>query len=132
MFTLLSEAETKSISNHFEIFDHFISIGREFLQSSFSDQIKFQIQIFILANLYFRVHLHWENYVSISFHIEHWMGYDRGVSFPFNFESNEIPFVSKSKGKLSPRSYPIQYERKWKHSFLSVKDNCIPISSYYQ
>ena len=28
-------------------------------------------------------------------------------------------FLSKSKGKLSPRSYPIQCERKWKHSFLS-------------
>ena len=49
------------------------------------------------------------------------MGYDRGDSFPFNFEPNGIPFGSKSKGKLSPRSYPIQCERKWKHSFLSVR-----------
>ena len=48
------------------------------------------------------------------------MGYDRGDSFPFDFESNEIPFGSKSKGKLSPRSYSIQCERKWKYSFLSV------------
>ena len=41
--------------------------------------------------------------------------------FSFRFsEKNEIPFGSKSKGKLSPRSYPIQGERKWKHSFLSV------------
>ena len=31
-----------------------------------------------------------------------------------------IPFGSKSKGKLSPRSYPIQFERKWKYCFLSV------------
>ena len=46
------------------------------------------------------------------------MGYDRGDSFPFNFESNGIPFGSKSKGKLSPRSYPIQFERIY--SFLSV------------
>ena len=51
------------------------------------------------------------------------MGYDRGDSFPFDFEPNGIPFVSKSKGKLSPRSYPIKYERKWKHSFLGDK-NC--------
>ena len=49
------------------------------------------------------------------------MGYDRGDSFPFDFEPNGIPFGSKSKGKLSPRSYPIQFERKWKYSFLSVE-----------
>ena len=46
------------------------------------------------------------------------MGYDRGDSFHFDFEPNGVPFGSKSKGKLSPRSYPIQYERKY--SFLSV------------
>ena len=49
------------------------------------------------------------------------MGYDRGDSFAFNFEPNGFPFGSKSKGKLSPRSYPNQCERKWKYSFLSVK-----------
>ena len=48
------------------------------------------------------------------------MGYDRGDSFPFEFEPNGIIFGLKSKGKLSPRSYPSQCERKWKHSFLSV------------
>ena len=48
------------------------------------------------------------------------MGYDRGDSFPFNFEPNGITFVLKSKGKLSPQSCPIQCERKWKYSFLSV------------
>ena len=48
------------------------------------------------------------------------MGYDRGDSFPFVFEPNRISFGSKSKGKLSPRSYPIQCEREWKHCFLSV------------
>ena len=48
------------------------------------------------------------------------MGYDRGDSFPFGFEPNVIPLGSKLKEKLSPRSYPIQCERKWKHSFLSV------------
>ena len=48
------------------------------------------------------------------------MGYDRGDSFPIDFEPNGIPFGSKSKGKLSPRSYPIQCERKWKYSFLSA------------
>ena len=48
------------------------------------------------------------------------MGYDHGNSIPIDFEQNLIPFGSKSKGKLSPRSYPIQFERKWKYSFLSV------------
>ena len=48
------------------------------------------------------------------------MGYDRGDSFPFDFEPNGFPFSSKSKGKPSPRSYPIQCERKWNTSFLSV------------
>ena len=46
------------------------------------------------------------------------MGYDRGDSYPFDFEPNGIPSGSKSKGKLSPRSYPIQYEMKWIYSFL--------------
>ena len=48
------------------------------------------------------------------------MGYDRGDCFSFDFEPNGIPCGSKLKGKLSPRSYPIQYERKWKYGFLSV------------
>ena len=48
------------------------------------------------------------------------MGYDRGDSFPFDFEPNGNPFGSKSKGKLSLRSYPIQFERKWNTSFLSA------------
>ena len=49
------------------------------------------------------------------------MGYDHGDSFPFDFEPNGIPFGSKPKGKLSPRSYPIQCETKSKYSFLSVQ-----------
>ena len=40
--------------------------------------------------------------------------YDRGDRFVFDFEPNGIPFGSKSNGKLSPRSYPIQCEKKWK------------------
>ena len=48
------------------------------------------------------------------------MEYGCGDSFPFDFEQNGIPFGSKSKGKLSPRSYPIRFERKRKYSFLSV------------
>ena len=48
------------------------------------------------------------------------MGYDGGASFPLDFEPNGIPFGSKSKGKLAPRSYPIQCERKWHACFLSV------------
>ena len=51
------------------------------------------------------------------------MKYDRSDSFPFGFEPNEILFVSKPKRKLSPRSYSIQCERKWKYSFLSVQFN---------
>ena len=49
------------------------------------------------------------------------MGYDHGDSFPFDFEPNGNPFGSKSKGKLSQRSYPIQFERKLNTSFLSVR-----------
>ena len=48
------------------------------------------------------------------------MGYDRGDSFHLHFEPNEIPFGSKLYGKLSPQSDPIQFERKWNTSFLSV------------
>ena len=48
------------------------------------------------------------------------MGYYYGDSFPFDFEPNGKPFGSKSKGKLSPRSYPIQVERKWNTSFLNA------------
>ena len=44
------------------------------------------------------------------------MGFDRGESFTFDFEPAGIPFGLKLKGKLSPRSYPIQFERKY--SFL--------------
>ena len=49
------------------------------------------------------------------------MGYDRGDSFPFDFEPNGNTFGSKSNGKLSPRLYPSQCERKWKHSFLRLE-----------
>ena len=52
--------------------------------------------------------------------LSHWIGYDRGDRFPFDFEPNGNPFGSKSKGKLSPRSFPIQFDRKWKYNFLSV------------
>ena len=48
------------------------------------------------------------------------MGYDRGDIFSLDFEPNGIPFGSKPKGKLLPRSYPIQCERKWNTSFLSA------------
>ena len=49
------------------------------------------------------------------------MGYDRGDGFVFKFEPNGVRFGSKSKGKPSPRSYPIQFERQRKYSFLSVR-----------
>ena len=48
------------------------------------------------------------------------MGYDRDDSFNFDFEPNGIPFISKWKGKLSSRSYPVQFEKKWKSSFFSL------------
>ena len=48
------------------------------------------------------------------------MGYDCGDSFPLDFEPNRIPFGSKSKGKLSSRSYPIQFDKKLNNSFLSA------------
>ena len=38
------------------------------------------------------------------------------------FEPNEIPSGSKSKGKLSTRSYPIKFERKWNTNFLGAQD----------
>ena len=53
------------------------------------------------------------------------MGYEHGDSFPFDVEPNGILFGSKSKGKLSPQPYPIQCERKWKYSFLSVLNVCL-------
>ena len=49
------------------------------------------------------------------------MGYDRGDSFPLDFEPNGIPFGSISKGKPSPRSYPIQFVKKWKSSYFSIE-----------
>ena len=59
---------------------------------------------------------------KLYFHfLSHWMGYDRGGSFHFDFEPNGYPSIwFKIERKMSPRSYPIQCERKWKHSFLSV------------
>ena len=39
------------------------------------------------------------------------MRYDCGDSFPFDFEPNGIPVGSKSKEKLSPRSYPNKCEK---------------------
>ena len=48
------------------------------------------------------------------------MGYDHGDSFTFDFKPNGSTIDSKLKGKLLPGSFPIQSERKWKDSFLSV------------
>ena len=70
--------------------------------------------LFSSCNHYFKLR-------KLIFHfLPYWMGYDRDDSFPFDSEPNGNPFGSKLKGKLSPRSYPIQCERKWKYSFLSV------------
>ena len=55
-------------------------------------------------------HIHLKN---LYFHfLSNRMRYDRGDGFPFDFEPNRIPFGSKSKEKLSPRSDPIQFERR--------------------
>ena len=56
------------------------------------------------------------------------MVYDRGDTFPVDFEPNRNPFGLKSKGKLSPRSYPIQFERKWITSFLIVVNEAEGVS----
>ena len=59
---------------------------------------------------------------NLCFHfLSHWMGYDRGDSFPFDFEPKGFPLGSKSKGKLLSWSYPMQCERNLKHSFISVR-----------
>ena len=51
------------------------------------------------------------------------MGYDRGDSFPLDFEHKWMSICfRKSKRKLSPRSYPIKCERNRKYSFLSMSD----------
>ena len=41
------------------------------------------------------------------------MEHDRGDSFPFDFKAVRIPFGSESRDKLSPHTYPIQFERKF-------------------
>ena len=48
----------------------------------------------------------------------------------FIFEPNGNPFGSKSKRKLSLRSYPIHCERKWKYNFLSVIYNSVEFLSW--
>jgi len=60
--------------------------------------------------------VHWENYISISFHIE----WDTIVVAVFLSILNHMEFnlVQNRKGKLSPQSYPTQCKRKY--SFLSV------------
>ena len=59
------------------------------------------------------------------------MRYDGGDSFPLDFEPNGIPFGSKSRRKLSPRSCSIQFERKWNTSFLSVRERNDTVSLVY-
>ena len=44
---------------------------------------------------------------------------------------NSIWFT-KSEGKLSPRLYPIHFERKWKSSFLSAPTNWTGVNPNYQ
>ena len=79
--------------------------------------IYFHIFIPCIEKLYFH-YMFLFHYITISFQIE----WDMIVVtvFLLNFERNGFIFCSKSKGRLSPRSYPMQCERKWEYSFLSV------------
>ena len=60
--------------------------------------------------------------VTVFLSILNQMEYNRGDSFPFDFEpnANGIPFGSKWKGKQSPRLYSIQYETNHAAISLSV------------
>ena len=49
------------------------------------------------------------------------MEYDRDDRFPFYFEQNTIKFNSKLEGKLSPRSFSMEFERKWILIFPSAE-----------
>ena len=49
------------------------------------------------------------------------MGYDRGDGFLLILNQMEFHLVQNRKEKPSPRSYPIQFVRKWNTSFLSVR-----------
>ena len=60
--------------------------------------------------------MHWENYISISFHSE----WDMIVWWQF---LNQIEFPFGSKTVTTIISHSIHCERKWKYSFLSVKEN---------
>ena len=69
-----------------------------------------ELRDFVVARSWSAMHT---EKTTLPFLLSNWMGgYDRGDSFPFDFQPNAIPFSWKSKGKLSPRSYPIQFERK--------------------
>ena len=80
--------------------------------------------------------MHLENFISNFFHIE-WdmivvtvfLSISNQMEFHLvqnrkeNCHHDQIPF--NVKGKLSPRSDPIQFERKWKYSFLGVFQDAI-------
>ena len=50
----------------------------------------------------------------------YWTEYDRGDSFPSDFEPNGIPFGSKLQRKRSPRAYSVRFERKRKSNLASA------------
>ena len=91
----------------FKIQLHNIVIKKPRVWSHSGDALLARLRLRTLRKLYFHF-------------LSHWMKYDRGDSYPFDFKPNGFPFGSKSKGKLSPRSYPIQFERKRNYSFLSA------------
>ena len=65
-------------------------------------------EVYVVREINFQLHLNW-------------IECDSDVSFPFDIEPNGIPFGLKSKGKLSPQWYSIQFEREWKSISPSVK-----------
>ena len=68
---------------------------------------------------FFRSRWRGKEEAEIDFHFfSNSMEYDRGDSFPFDFKPNETTFGSRLKGKLSPRSYSMQFERKLKSIFV--------------
>ena len=72
--------------------------------------------------IYYLNHLYYSYFIFILQNINYFNYFLSLIidSFPFDFEPNGIPVGSKWKGKLSPRSYIIQCERKWKYSFLNA------------
>ena len=64
--------------------------------------------------------IHWENYISFSFHIE----WDMIVETVFLSILNqmELHLLQIERKIVITTIYPIRFERKWKYSFLSAEE----------